>query len=787
MPSPSPKTSYRKTSRRRADVARRRGSLWSKLVRAARTRAFGWAVLISLAYFAIGVGLWLWAREHKEPAVGRVMTQSHVSRVRVSLPDLVATESARQEARLNAPRVYIAESAVFESLRNTLLSLPGVLADKQSLDEVSPLIVSQFNLTPITFDALRRQFVDGRPTDDWTESVAIFIDQLMSVPILDDATWQIEKLEGDTGTLRLDIEGRDSRVIPDGTAVNIASTEAVRELGSRLSRVARFRGALRDIAVAALVHENRPTYRFDEAATRRGEEQAEAAVGVRMREIPEGFVIYRRGDVLTRTQADLVAAERRVYYDSVASWRFALRQLAPVGAAGVLTLGLVAYLALFCPTVRRSPARMLGIGVLLGSALAAATLASILAPGWVHIAAVGPVLLAAVVLVIVYDQRVALAISALLALQVGLTCGLDLGMFALTICGSAVAITELREIRDRRVFVRLGCVLGVVLALASALVQILEGPVTGVLLHQIWQDSLLAGFGGLVVAGTMMFMLPSLERWFDIVTGMTLIELRDPKNPLLRELQQRAPGTYNHSLTVAAIAEAAADAVGADGLLTYVGSLYHDIGKMNKPEYFVENQGGGPNKHDRLSPAMSLLVIVGHVKDGIEMAREYGLPRPLIHFIEAHHGTTLVEFFFRRAKDQAEQAARDRGEGTDGGDGAGPAEFDYRYPGPKPQTREVAIIMLADSVESATRTLSEPTPARIDALVRSLANKRLLDGQFDECNLTFKDLTIIVESISKTLAAIYHGRIAYPSESRAPETKTRQLNPPTTPPEQRLA
>lgn len=254
-----------------------------------------------------------------------------------------------------------------------------------------------------------------------------------------------------------------------------------------------------------------------------------------------------------------------------------------------------------------------------------------------------------------------------------------------------------------------------------------------------------------------MFLLPTIERVFDIATGMTLIELRDPKNALLRELQQRAPGTYNHSLTVAAIAEAAADAIGADSLLTYVGALYHDIGKMNKPEYFVENQGGGPNKHDKLSPAMSLLVIVGHVKDGAEMAREYGLPKPLIHFIEAHHGTTLVEYFYRRAKDQADAAQRD-------GDSAEqPTETDFRYPGPRPHTKEVAILMLADAVESATRTLSEPTPSRIDALVRSLANKRLLDEQFEECSLTFRELSQIVDSISKTVAAIYHGRISYPT------------------------
>jgi putative nucleotidyltransferase with HDIG domain len=234
----------------------------------------------------------------------------------------------------------------------------------------------------------------------------------------------------------------------------------------------------------------------------------------------------------------------------------------------------------------------------------------------------------------------------------------------------------------------------------------------------------------------------------------------------LRELQQRAPGTYNHSLNVASISEAAADAIGADPLLTYVGGLYHDIGKMNKPEYFVENQSGGPNKHDKLSPAMSLLVIVGHVKDGLELAREFDLPRPLHHFIEAHHGTTLVEYFFERAKRQVLDEVGENGEAA-----PEPDEIEYRYPGPRPRTKEVAILMLADAVESATRSMAEPTPSRIDALVRDLAAKRLLDGQFDDCDLSLKELRTVADSISKSVASIYHGRIAYPSDKKDKEEK----------------
>ena len=204
------------------------------------------------------------------------------------------------------------------------------------------------------------------------------------------------------------------------------------------------------------------------------------------------------------------------------------------------------------------------------------------------------------------------------------------------------------------------------------------------------------------------------------------------------------------------MAEAAADSIGADGLLCRVGAMYHDIGKMNKPGYFVENQGGGPNRHDRLSPAMSLLIIVGHVKDGAEMSREAGLPPAIRHFIESHHGTTLVEYFYHAAKQQQKET----------GDDQAPAEFTFRYPGPKPQSKEAAILMICDGVEGAARSLPEPTPIRLEQLVSTLANKRLMDGQFDECNLTLQDLHKIGQAITRTIQAIHHGRIAYPKDEQ---------------------
>jgi hypothetical protein len=276
---------------------------------------------------------------------------------------------------------------------------------------------------------------------------------------------------------------------------------------------------------------------------------------------------------------------------------------------------------------------------------------------------------------------------------------------------------------------------------------------------RILRDGTLVLFTGVAVGMFVQAILPSIERIFKVTTAIKLRELNDASHPLLQRLAQAAPGTYQHSLRLADITEAAAEAIGANGLMCRVGAMYHDIGKMNKPLYFIENQGGGPNRHNKLSPAMSVLIIVGHVKDGSELAREYGLPPVLRHFIESHHGTTLVEFFFNAARQQRE--AQDQ---------PAPTEFEFRYPGPKPQTKEAAILMLGDAVESACRTLAEPTPARLEQLIHKMAQKRLLDGQFDESNLTLAELHRIEQAFTKTLCAVYHGRIAYPREKQPAST-----------------
>ncbi len=278
----------------------------------------------------------------------------------------------------------------------------------------------------------------------------------------------------------------------------------------------------------------------------------------------------------------------------------------------------------------------------------------------------------------------------------------------------------------------------------------------------ILEDSLWAMFAAITVGLIIQGILPLIERVFRAATSMTLLEWCDANRPLLKRLALEAPGTYNHSLQIGTIAEMAAEAIGANGLLCRVGSYYHDVGKISKPDYFVENRGIQSSKHEKLSPAMSSLVILGHVKDGMAIAKEYGLPRVLHQFIEQHHGTTLVEYFYHEARKR--EPDRDI------------QDTEFRHAGPKPQTPEAGIVMLADTVESAVRALPEPNANRIELTVHTLLMKRLMDGQFDQCDLTLRQLHIIEDRLIKSLCSMYHARVIYP-ESKTLDKASNKTQP----------
>jgi putative nucleotidyltransferase with HDIG domain len=386
--------------------------------------------------------------------------------------------------------------------------------------------------------------------------------------------------------------------------------------------------------------------------------------------------------------------------------------------------------------------------------------------------ATGGAVTTAVILTIAYDQRFAIGMTTFYCLfacfavtsvpsgELQLT---NIHLFLTMGAGAITCCFLLREIRTRIKLLQVSTLAAIVVFLAAAALDLLarttETP--DFEMSPVLKNAGLHAGITLVVGVLIQGLLPLIEKAFRIATSMTLLDYSDANQRLLKRLHMEAPGTFSHSLLIGSIAEAAAEAIGRNGLLCRVGAYYHDVGKINKAGYFVENELGSASRHEKLSPKMSHLIIIGHVKDGIEIAKEYGLPAVLRQFIETHHGTTLIEPFYNEAKKQ--QNKNSKGKTTEA-----PSESEFRYPGPKPRTKEAAIIMLSDAVEGAVRSLSEITPSKIEAVVHNMAMKRLQDGQFDECDLSLRDLSRIEASISKTLAAHYHSRIAYPQPPDLP-------------------
>ncbi len=369
--------------------------------------------------------------------------------------------------------------------------------------------------------------------------------------------------------------------------------------------------------------------------------------------------------------------------------------------------------------------------------------------------ATGTAVTIAIVLTIAYDQRFAIGMSIFYCLLVcfAIVPIADINLFLIAVAGVIACCFSLREIRTRMKLLEVSALSAAIVFITAISLGFLAEKTPVEVFRSAGWHALAAFIVGLLIQS----LLPLIEKLFRIATSMTLLDFSDANQPLLKKLAMEAPGTFSHSLLVGSIAETAAESIGRNGLLCRVGAYYHDIGKINKPTYFTENEIGPASRHKELTPAMSQLIIVGHVKDGIEMAKEYGLPAVLRQFIETHHGTMLIEFFYNEAKKQQGEKQSEL------------SESEFRYTGPKPRTKEAAIVMLADASESSLRSLPEPTPTKIETVVHNMAMKRLQDGQFDECDLSLRELSQIEVSISKTLAAHYHGRVAYPTPPDATE------------------
>jgi putative nucleotidyltransferase with HDIG domain len=474
------------------------------------------------------------------------------------------------------------------------------------------------------------------------------------------------------------------------------------------------------------------------------------------KQVADHYDTYSRGDVLVEQGQPITDEQlnllRHEHDAAIAEQTFGDRVRRAIGILALVCVLFALTASYTCRHEERFTREPRRVVILCGLVVLALLTVRILADKTWN-AELVPVAVVSMIVAIAYNPGLAMMITFGLSLLTCMILGTGIDHFLVVMGGTAAGVLTLSEVRTRTKLIKVGA--------TSAITFFLMTWATGLWRDQpldlIQNDSLWRGGWGLMAGFFLGGSLPFIENALGIVTGISLLELGDNTHPLLQELARRAPGTHNHSITVGAIAEAAADRIGANALLVRIGAYFHDIGKMLKPHYFVENQTGSVNRHAKLAPAMSTLIIIGHVKDGVDLGRQHRLPEPIIDLIEQHHGTTLVEYFYHEAN------RRNGGDPT-----ASPVcESSFRYPGPRPQTREAAVLMVADAVESASRTLSDPTPGRLEGLVTELIDKRLHDGQFDECCLTLREIAEVRDSLIKSLVGIYHGRVKYPEHRTA--------------------
>lgn len=487
---------------------------------------------------------------------------------------------------------------------------------------------------------------------------------------------------------------------------------------------------------------------FDEAATVRAKKEAEKNEGPVLITIRKGQKIVGEGEIVTADQIEILHALG--YQRTTSPFKTLLGIVVFLILLFVLTyLYLKRYKGKFI--YKKNNVILLTLLVffilLVTKLISAITISSNPAiaelVGYLIPVAAGSMLFA-----ILLDSKIAIFLTFIISILVGILTGNQLTYAINAFASGVIGVYSVSRFSQRLDWVKAGLFIAcanVVCIFSLSLINNLS-----------WQLVLIAVFLG-VLNGFLSVIfaygsLPFLESGFKVTTSVRLLELSNPNQPLLKRLLIEAPGTYHHSIMVGNLAEAAADAVGADSLLVRVGAYYHDIGKLRRPYFFIENQLGGENPHEKLTPALSTLIITSHVKDGIELADKYGIPTVIKELLHQHHGTSLVSYFYHKALEL--------------GNADNVKEGDFRYDAMKPQTKEAAIVMLADTVEAAVRSMTEITSGKIESLVRKIIKERLRDGQLDECDLTFKDLDLIASAFTHTLNGIYHSRIEYPESVR---------------------
>ncbi len=712
--------------------------------------------------------LWLWVlvfvvggtvvvsprRVARVPAleVGEIAPVDVVVDRDTSLPDVESTEQRRQRAAAEVLPVWMLDPGVAGAVTQRLRAMfaAGVADASGSSQTLAQRLSEASGLTVKAEEAraLRQAGFD----DDLAAVLVDIVTRLYRQGVVADRG---ELLQSSDRGIVVRTVGQDgeSRELDVYRYVDTASLPEVIE--QRLAAEPIVARGWRAPLAALLARSMPPNLAMDRGETLGRRLRAASEVEEVVVNLPRGKIILRRGDEVTPQAARLLhalaarAASTPVLIPRLgvllllglmaAAWILYLRRLASPREDYRVRFGSVALLTVGIAILQR------GFAFLAGG-LAASVIrepfgqVDVYLPALPH--AVGPILAG-----LMFGLPDAVLFAAMQALLVAVMLGGDAGLVVFAMVSGIAAAFASQRLKERNVLARVGLTVAGVNALAVVSLALVRGNLDDPAV--LGARAAAGAVGGVIAAALASFLVPAFESLTGTITDIRLLELSNPNLPLLKKLATTAPGTFQHSLAMANLAEAAAEAIGANPLLARVCCYYHDIGKVVKPEYFVENQRG-ENPHDHLTPWMSALVVSNHVKAGLELAREHRLPEPIREAITTHHGTKLIRYFYSRAK---ELETPDHGEVQ---------ETEFRYPGPKPRSKEMGVIMLADAIEAAARTLQEPTPGRIQGMIDMIIKNNLEDGQLDECELTLKDIERISAAFFWVLTNSFHGRVDYP-------------------------
>lgn len=628
--------------------------------------------------------------------------------------DTIATKKLQEAAAESVPQKYTLDQTVVKEVKAQLTELFDNVREIRSKDYLDikekakilkeNISLSLSNESYLTF--LNMDLVQLKELETITKAV---IETVMDSGIKDDS-----------------IDRAKAFVIEEFKKVNLPQN--VKSLGM-------------EIAISVI----KPNMVLDREATEKGIRMAMEAV--EPVKISKGQVLIEKGKPVTAEQLALLKELGLLAQDN----RVNLTIISGISLL-VLILELILgyYVYFYFRNYYDNNIDLLLLTIVIFSTLALSVIFKHISPFLLPLAAGG------MLITVLLNPQIALVSLFVMSIITGIMMGNEFSYSVMSVLGGIIGILFTSKISQRPDLTKAGGIVGLVNSLVILCVGLLDHlPWIEMARNAFW--GMLAGIlSSILTVGT----LPFFENAFGVTTSVRLLELSNPNQPLLRKLLVEAPGTYHHSIIVGNLAEAAAEAVGGDSLLARVGATYHDIGKLKRPYFFIENQFAQENPHDKLNPSLSALIIVSHIKDGLELAKQYKLPRIIMDFIAQHHGTSLLTYFYNKALSQEKTTE----------------EVSFRYDGPKPQTKEIAIIMLADSVEAAVRSMNKPTPGKIDGLIRQIIKEKLADGQLDESNLTLKDLDKIANAFSKVLTGIFHNRIEYPEKVKELERKGKYVN-----------